>query len=273
MKRLIYLDSNVIIDMCEGRLDGLKSYVLKTAKSSDVVFPFSAAQVSEITSNPLTDRCRERLELINEMSQGLYFVHSVYDYEFRVQSPFEVWETINEATLGIDEKQFLSELVPFDLIKEMRAQLGIDPKELNNLSGKAAVEIIDRVLSDSVTGSGSGPSSLRELVDYSKILNRQTFSQQWEAMGTSEEHMTIGSDLHSTFSLLEAFGYWPDTEKVCRKGSRYPDSQHVFNSAHCHSLVTRDKGMKNRAEAVFSIYGIQTKVLHTKEYLAELGLS
>lgn len=273
MARLIYLDSNVIIDMCEGRLDGLKSYLLEAAKSSDVGFPFSAVQVSEITSKSLTDRCRERLEFLHKISQGLYFVHSVYDYEFRVQSPFEVWKTINEASLGIDEKQFLSELVPFELMKEMRAQLGLEPKELNNLSGKGAVEVIDKAISDSAAAYSSAPSSLKELVEYSKVLNRQTFSPQWDAMGTSEEHMTVGFDLHCTFSLLEAFGYWPDTEKVYRKGSRFPDSQHVFNSTHCHSLVTRDKGMKNRAEAVFSILGIQTAVLHIEEYLAELGLS
>ena len=273
MARLIYLDSNVIIDMCEGRLDSLKTYLLKAVKSSDVGFPFSAAQVSEITSKPLTERCRERLKFLHEISQGLYFVHSVYDYEFRVQSPLEVWETINEASVGIYEKQFLSELLPFELMKEMRAQLGLEPKHLNNLSGKAAVEVIDKALSESVAGYSSAPSSLKELVEYSKALNRQTFSQQWNAMGASEEHMTVGSDLHSTFSLLEAFGYWPDTEKVYRKGSRFPDSQHVFNSAHCYSLVTRDKGMKNRAEAVFAILGIKTKVLHTEEYLAELGLS
>lgn len=200
-------------------------------------------------------------------------MHSVFDYEFRIQSPFKVWKTINEASFGIDENQFLSDLVPFNLMKEMRALLGLEPKVLNNLSGKAAVEVIDKALSKSAAGYSLAPSSLEELIESSKVLNRQTFSQQWNVLGTSEEHMTIGSELHITFSLLEAFGYWPDTEKVYRKGSRFPDSQHVFNSAHCNSLVTRDSGMKNRAEAVFAILGIETKVLHTEEYLAELGIS
>ncbi|SES36013.1 hypothetical protein SAMN04487958_11929 [Vreelandella subterranea] len=273
MTHLVYFDSNVLIDICEGRLDGLRSYVLESAKTAEVGFPFSAAQISEITKYPLTHRCRERLEFVGKMSNNLYFVHSVYDYGFKTRSPYDVWETINEALPEFDEKSFLSELVPFDLMKGAREELGLDPRELNNLSGVEAVEIIDKALSDSVPESASGPRSIRELLEYTKLINRQTFAKQWDAMGTSEAHMTIGSDLHVIFSLLEAFGYWPDTEKVYRKGSRFPDSQHVFNSAHCHCLVTRDKGMKNRAEAVFSILGIDINILHTEQYISELGLS
>jgi hypothetical protein len=273
MTYLVYFDSNVIIDICEGRLDSLRSYVLESARTGEVGFPFTAAQISEITEYPLTGRCRKRLEFVGKMSNNLYFVHSVHDYGFRTRSPYNVWETINEALPEFDEKIVLSELVPFEQIKGARKELGLDPKELNNLSGHRAVEVIDKALSDLVHESPSGPRSIKELLEYTKLINRQAFAKQWDAMDTSEAHMTIESDLQAIFSLLETFGYWPDTEKVYRKGSRFPDSQHVFNSAHCHCLVTRDKGMKNRAEAVFSILGIGINVFNTEQYISELGLS
>jgi|GEM_PF-6935648 len=65
------------------------------------------------------------------------------------------------------------------------------------------------------------------------------------------------------------FGHWPDSKGVYNKGSRFADSDHIFNASHCDVLVTRDKGMRNRAIAAYEILNIQTKVVDTNTYFAQ----
>lgn len=270
---LVYLDSNVVIEICDGYRDSLKAFVQQAAQSRKKLFPFSAALISEITSYPLTDQCLERLRFLSQMSNDLYFVFSLYDHEFRKETPMDVWRTLHEALPELDESALFAEMVPYGVMRKMRNDLGLDPKVLNNMSGSNAVAAIDSVLENAAFENGNGPKSLKEILDCVGTISRDSFSSLNVSLGTTDEHMGKGDQLHGTFALLEAFGYWPDTEAVYRKGSRFSDSQHVFNAAHCDCLVTRDKGMKNRAEAVYSILGIDTEVLHTDDYVREVGIS
>ncbi len=256
--------------MCEGCLNDLKNYVLQADKRGDVTFPFASAQISEITQYPITTRCRGRLKFVEKMSGCLYFVHSVYDYEFRNESPFSVYETINEALPELNENKLFSDLIPYEAIKECRSMLGLDPIMLNNLPGDEAVMAIDAALASSDIIDVNSPKSIKDMLEITKQHTKSSFSKLWADMGTTEDHMTIGSDLQGVFTLLEIFGYWPDKKGVYRKGSRFTDTQHIFNAAHCDSLVTNDKGMKNRAKATFKILDIPTSVLNTNEFQKQI---
>lgn len=262
----VYLDSNVIIEISDGRLDGLKSNISNAVRSEKVVYPFSAAQVSEVTTHPVTERCRSRLNLLSSISKDIYFVHSVYDYEFRVQSPFAVYETITDVLPELNENKLFANLIPIEHLKAARQQLGLDPSRLNNLSGSEAVAEIDRVISEAIPPGVKAPRSIREILEATKQNTREHFSPLWNQMGTAEGHMTIGNDLQSVFTLLECLGYWPDSEEVYKKGSRFPDARHTFNAAHFDVLVTRDKGMKNRAQAAYAVLGVGTRTMLTSEY-------
>lgn len=262
----VYLDSNVIINICDGRLDGLKSNISNAVRSERIVYPFSAAQVSEITAHPLSERCRTRLDLLSTMSRDIYFVHSAYDYEFRIQSPFAVYETITEALPKLNENRLFANMIPLEHFKAARQQLGLDPVRLNNLSGSEAVAEIDRAISGAIPDGVKAPRSIREILEVTKQTTREHFSALWGQIGTTEDHMTIGNDLQGVFTLLECFGYWLDSEEVYKKGSRFPDAQHTFNASHFDVLVTRDKGMKNRAQAAYAVLGVGTRVMLTSEY-------
>lgn len=265
---LVYLDSNVIIEVCDGQLDELKSNISNAVRSEKALYPFSAAQVSEITTHTLTERCQTRLDLLSAISKDIYFVHSVYDYEFRIQSPSAVYETLTEALLEIKENTLFGNLIPIEYFQEARKQLGLDPVRLNNLSGPEAILEIDRAMSKANPAGIKAPRSIREILETIKQNTREHFSSLWRQMGTTEEHMTIGDDLRGVFTLLECFGYWPDSKEVYKKGSRFHDSQHTFNASHFDILVTRDKGMKNRSQAAYAVLGVGTKVMLTDEYEA-----
>lgn len=271
--QFVYLDSNVIIDICDGKLDGLKANTSGAIQSGKVVYPFSAAQVSEISTHPLTDRCRTRLEQLSALSKDIYFVHSVYDYEFRIQSPFAVYETLTEVLPELNENKLFATMIPRKQFISARRQLGLDPVRLNNLSGTEAVAEIDKAIAGAIPDGVNAPRSVREILEVTNQITREHSSGQWTQMGTTEDHMTIGDDLQGVFTLLECFGYWPDSAEVYAKGSRFPDAQHTFYASHFDVLVTRDKGMKNRVQAAYTVLGIATQVMFTSEYEAYIRQS
>lgn len=266
---IVYLDSNVVIDMCEGRRNRLRDFVLASAKNKTIVFPFSSCQVAEITKKPLTHRCNERLSFLEAISNNIYFVHSAYDYEFRVESPNSVYETINESQLEVNPTELFANLVPLDSLKLYRKMLGLDPSILNNMTGIEAVAEINNALSAAMSNDVEAPRTIKELLSVLKKIIAESYAPLWENIGTTEEHMSVGWELQGVFSLLETFGYWPDSKGVYAKGSRFADSQHILNAQHCNVLVTNDKGMKYRAEAAYDVLGLSTKVVFTTEYEAQ----
>lgn len=267
---LVHLDSNVIIDMCDGRRDSLKSAIVRCVSTGKYLFPFSASQVSEITQHPITKRCENRLAFLSEISKNVYFANCTQTYEYRVESPFEVYETLNEALPQLNENALFANFISHEQIVECRSQLGLDPAVLNNLSGKEAVKKIDEAINSSIPSEIEAPRSIKEILEVTKGITRENFSPLWERLGSTEEQMTRGEDLQGIFSMLETFGYWPDSKGVYAKGSRFPDSQHLFDAQHCSKLVTSDKGMKNRAEATYAVLGISTQVMFTKEFEHEI---
>lgn len=265
----VYLDSNVIIEMCDGHRPTLKSHLLELAKNKMYVYPFSAAQVSEITKYPITPRCIERLTFLGEISNNIYFINSVNEYGFREEVPRNVYNTIKEALPELNANSLFANFIPFDILKNCREQLGLDSNRLNNMSGSDAVAEIDNALSSAIPSGIEGPRSIKELLVLIRPIIREHFSTLWNNLGTTEASMTIGSELQGVFILLETFGYWPDSKGVYQKGSRFSDAQHIFNAQHCNFLVTNDRGMKNRAEAAYEVLGIPAKVLLTGEFEAQ----
>jgi hypothetical protein len=179
-----------------------------------------------------------------------------------------VYETITEALPELNENKLFATLIPLEHFKAVRQQLGLNPVRLNNLSGADAVAEIDRAFSRAIPDGVDAPRSIREILEVTKQNTREHSSVLWGQMGATEDHMPIGNDLQGVFALLECFGYWPDSEEVYKKGSRFSDAQHTFNASHFDVLVTRDKGMKNRAQAAYAVLGVGTRVMLTSEYEA-----
>ncbi|MQX53723.1 hypothetical protein [Alcanivorax sediminis] len=248
----------------------MKSAIIQSVNNGKYLFPFSASQVSEITQYPITQRCESRLAFLSQISKNVYFANCIQTYEYRVESPLEVYETLNSALPKLNENALFANFIPHEQVVKYRSQLGLDPAELNNLSGKEAVRKIDEAINSSIPPEIDAPRSIMEILEISKGITREKFSPLWECLGKTEGIMTRGADLQGIFSMLETFGYWPDSKGVYAKGSRFPDSQHLFDAQHCVKLVTNDKGMKNRAEAAYIVSGISTQVMFTKEFEHEI---
>lgn len=259
--------------MCDGNRDDLRNKVLTLANSKLSTFPFSSSHVEEITKFPLSTRCSYRLNFLSELSRNIYIVHSINEYAIKLESPFSVYETINEAFPNLNANKLFANAIPHDLLIDYRNKLGLSTVELNNLSGFDAVEVINNALRNNIPSNIETPRSINEMLEFCRDLNKKNFSALHANLGVTEEHVSYGFDLQFIFTILDLYGYWPDNKAVYKKGSRFTDQLHIFYAKHFELFVTNDKAMRYRAEAAFSILKIQTKVLFTHEYEELLGVA
>jgi hypothetical protein len=264
---LVYLDSNSLIGISDGRRDDLKLCIEKMLDGGEYLFPFSAEQVGEITTAEQSSQNALRLSYLRKISRGKYFSHSTNELEFRNEDPEVVHGTINEVPTPLSPEKLFAEFVSLDQLRSARAALELDPSRLNNLSGQEAVEEINRALSKLASKQGVGPRTINELMEVLVGIVRTAFGDQWVQLGQTEESALRDFQIVTLFMVLDAFGYWPDDLNTFKKGSRFPDSRHVFNASFFNILVSDDKKMRRRAQAVYEVLNIRTKVLSPSEFL------
>lgn len=266
----VYLDSNVYIDIFEGRRPELKDHLIRQAERKQTLFPFSAALVLEITDYPKTDRCNERLDFLSVISNDVYYVHSVWEHEFRPESPHTTYDTNRSTFPWLNLPKLFSRFLPNIAAKYTRSKLGLGPNILNNMTPTEAITAIDKALLVAAERSNTEYRSLSVQIEKSREFAIQTHGKQWKNMGTTPEHMLYGHELEQAFILLDFYGYWSDNKRVYAKGSRYADTEHLSAGRQCQYLVTRDKGMRKRAKAVYHLANLNTEVMSTEAYESQV---
>lgn len=78
------------------------------------------------------------------------------------------------------------------------------------------------------------------------------------------EALTGRTVFASLFNLLDFVCYWHDKNSA----ARLYDSSHAYFAQYCDALVTNDKRMRIKSEAVYSYLGIGTKVLTAEDFLS-----
>jgi len=270
----VYLDSNVIIDIAEGRENELLGLVMRSIYDGPYCYPFSAEQISEITDNERQARNESRLMLLSDMSRNVYFEHSINSLQFRTESTTLVYGTINEVALTPYWEADFANFVSFEQQLKARTAYGLSTGDLNNLSVEEAITKINSALANCEyeirEGQIAPPSSLDDMMDYSEQIMREHFSQLWESMGANIESQLRNGKLVSLFSLIDTLGFWSDTKETYKKGSRFADSRHAFNGSYFKCVVSRDKRLLKKSEAAYKYLGITTQCFHTDEFKAHL---
>lgn len=270
----VYLDSNVIIDMTDGRENDLLGLVMRSIYFGLYCYPFSAEQVSEITDNERQSRNESRLMLLSDLSRNIYFEHSIDSLQFRTESTNQVFETINEVSLAKNWEADFANFISFEQQLEARTAYGLSADDLNNLSAEEAITKINLALSNYEYVPNLGkidlPRSLDDMMDYTEQNMREHFTQLWESMGVDVESQLRNGKLVSLFSLIDTFGFWSDSKKTYRKGSRLADSRHAFNGSYFKCVVSRDKRFLKKSEAAYKYFGITTKCFHTDDFKKHL---
>lgn len=249
-EKLIYLDTNVIIDIEQGAVT--TSLLAKAAGLELPLFPFSAAHIQEAkeitgeTEEERSERISRRLDSIETISNSLYLYHDPNDRSVQIlqETPHSVWKTINEVPFGRSAMKQLVNLLPKSIRPGVRNLLEVSAGELNNLSAEGAI----RLLNEKLTTLGIG-LSITGLIEKSISYNPQGQS------------FDLHNRMAAVFELLDMLGYWPDKNTDNSNYARFWDANHAFFASCCDCFISNDKRMRNKTKAAYLIYGIGTKVV------------
>ena len=113
---------------------------------------------------------------------------------------------------------------------------------------------------------GASPKDAIRLID-EYIRTIQPDKNLFSFMSDSnpiKQFSTFESQFKSVCLGLDIFGYHPENKNK-QITNIDADASHIFYAAHCDYLVSADKGLRAKAEAMYKEYGFATKVIRPEE--------
>jgi hypothetical protein len=273
-RSIVYLDSNVIIDVFEGRDNELLGLLFRSIYSGPYCYPFSAELISEITDPEYTDRNNKRMMLVADLSRRVYFENSYTSIGFRNENPETVFNTLNEANIGLDYNNYFANFISFEQVLGVRETFDLDSNSLNNMDPIEAIKHIDQTLANfeyqQKPGTQNPPRSMKDMISIVSSIVEESFKNVGSGFGKKAQHDASRKDIIMFFSLLDTFGYWGDPRKKYKRGSRLSDAQHALIGSYFSAVVSRDVHFINKSRAAYDYMGLNTKTFTTSDFKAHL---
>ena len=236
----VYLDNCVLIDVEIGRLS-----VSDFKRRPDTEYFFSAAHMDELlralTKRP--DVKDVRLGLIQELCGSNYISQDAPEYpmELEYRRPEDVFALCQQyrELKELIERYTISFNTNRDSILE---ELSLNKIEVSNISVNKIFDVLDAKMRETENGFG-----VDEFLTRSKAV-------------------TGSSKFSTLFNLLDSVCYWKDERNV----NRFYDALHAYYAQYCDILVTDDRRMSIKAQAVYNYLGISTGVVSSCEYLKNI---
>ena len=236
----VYLDNNILVDIEDG------VFTLEVFKRTlNVEYYFSEVHMDELMNGlekhpELKDI---RLQTIDALCGSNYISPDLGSYMkggFEVMSPQRAFELSYQFKNIHDKLYNYTKAMQYDRDK-MLDSLVMEKKEVGNYKPSEIFKVIDERMME-YWG-----------YDISTYLKMQGAS--------------IGRTVYSSlFNLLDFVCYRHDKDHA----ARLYDSSHAYFGQYCDFLVTNDKRMKTKTEAVYSYLSKTTKVLTADEYLEQI---
>lgn len=204
--------------------------------------------------------------ILNALTKGLedLFKMPVFDFKIDITAIKNYKNTYAKFIPFNGSRQSLSDLfVHFQSLNEELSnkdstlykstrKANIDTLKFNNNQNLSTSQEIDKVLIKAGLGKG-----LHEMI---------------MQMGASDQKVTWHDYFQRGFIFLNMLALDKEKNKKADFTSLNNDSQHAYYSAHCDYLITEDKGLKFKAQLLFEINNIQTKILTPEEFIQYVEL-
>lgn len=255
MKKL-YLDFNVISYLRSAQQPALTSAFNEATKEHIVVF--SPAHLEDIAASAMRDKTspsitnaeleflgkiagRNALRPINRDKLDLYD-ESPLDCYARVIKQYHV--------------NALAESVDAAVLADAHARPAGMPAVVNNTS---PADILSNIVYRELIARGLWKQGLIGKDEQIKVLT-------WRFDDLKGRFSVFEAYVNMAANLLEKIGYY--REKAEESRARLHDVSHIIYAAYCDTLVTGDKKLIKKAQAIYSLLGINTQVLTNKEFEA-----
>lgn len=247
----IYLDNNVFISIQEKRL-GFDTDIIRKIITSKHLFFYSAAHIQEarrVIENPKSieiDLPIKRFKLISLITRNnyLYIDINSNDIIHIIETPEIVYETIHLIKVGQSILNSMANWFDEGSKNEFRDQNMLDSKQINNLSPVEIINLIESVYKDSI----------KNIIE--KSIKCFTHLKGFGG----------NSYIAATFELLDYFGYWKDGVNEKSNYARLWDANHTIFASTCNYFVSDDKRTRKKAEVVYYLYNIGTKIIDSSEF-------
>lgn len=236
----MYLDNNVLIDFEEGIIE----LEVLTA-NDDVFYFFSETHIEELLNGLIAHPELEntRLHTLELLCGENYIAPDVGPFKggFEKETPQRVFE------LSMQFKRLHDQLYRYSNAMRISRDaflngLHLEKKEVGNYKPSEIFNVLD--------------AKLREHWGYGIDVYLQ------KSVATTGR--TVFSSL---FNLLDFVCYWHDKKN---HAARLYDSSHAYFAQYCDVLVSNDKMMRIKAQAVYSYLGIKTQVCSVDDFLANI---
>lgn len=271
----VYLDWNVILDFFNEDFKWLEDIIL--SKSEDISIPFSSEHVDEATNIKLSNtldtknEIDRRLNYLSKLSSNLYFVNDMINTGYMFETPANVFQTLNDVSLGFDPNKLFSSFIDYDVLKDGRKKLDLDPNLLNNIEPKDAIEKIDGIITSKKeiqehTRNNDLDISFMGIIKKALEISEESHSNtSYNDIIRKKKTYELNNIVVMSFSLLDTFGFWADKKSTYIRGSRFPDSRHAFNAIFMDVLISNDKRFCMKAEAVYKYLNLGPEVCFLNE--------
>lgn len=250
----IYLDFNIIVSLIHQELlfDDLLDNI--SVKNEKLCIPYSFTHIFEIDNIEIKEKEIRR----KKISEYLCFLESLSccAYLYRElpsnnvlllnERPIEVYRTITEV--GNIKPMFngMMNLISEEQKNQLRNELGIDRREINNYDPQDVLRHLD------AKSSFFMGMSCIEMIEYGVTLH------------PNGKEFSMHNRFAALFELLDMLGYWSDKYTSKSNVARLWDSSHCYFASFCDYFITNDKRTQNKAKVAYDLYHIKTKVLSSK---------
>ena len=244
MKRKIkkvYLDSNVLIEIENNSL--LEQSLMSI---EDNAYFYSSAHVEELVVATDVSKVShlERLMLIKRICGDRYILSKPNAIpEFFKKEPSDEYQLLSSPDMFFWRQQIQNTVNSKEnSIVLFRELLGFDANQFNNEKPESVLRIID----DRMKGKFG--------------IDLVSYLQQTEGVSGRPLYVTL-------IQLIDMAKYWGDVKTQHSNMARQYDASHAYFAQICDILVTNDKRMRKKVQAVYSFLNVGTKVVSMDEFL------
>jgi hypothetical protein len=267
---LVYLDWNVVTDFIGGNKHDLLESLTVSVKTGKVVVPYTFSHLLEIGNitdagdTARSELVENALGLLSSLSQNLYLSIEGESASIEKQPVRPTYQLVTALKPFLEIPFPEGETPDLSAVSDQRLKYGLDPSHLNNLAPSEVIEFVDSRLTSEENRKAYPDDPLvgqtvAEIFDQSSAAADLLIS----AFGGTA---SIGKDLVTIYTFIDALGYWPDKEARNSRRAQFIDMSHQNAAAFSDYYVSDDKRHRKKTKATYSFFGIKTNVVSSSEF-------
>lgn len=245
----IYLDRQLIIEAYQG-VDEIND-AIKKCESRGFIFPYSPAHIEEVSGAFCQDKIADidqQISHLNQLSKGVAFMpHQTKHAELRLEDINACLSRV-KANGGRAETERAVQIEQ-DNLEKIKSCFNADEKFWNSMHKKCEEMSHEEIFSE---------WNVFSFLDYCAIT--QGFRIRTDAFCEREATIEV------LFKVLNFFGFRKEHSPK-RVENRLHDVSHAIYASYADIFVTNDRKLRHSAMAIFSLIGIQTRVLDRAGFL------